>query len=129
MRRVVLLTAAVAGQRPRKLLVETAHPRLQEAWAAAGVLTAADFEAAFNEDAPYSVRRSLLGDVDDTPASDCGDDRKRAGAEWCFNGTDPGDMDDDWARTDLMGLNPGACRVFHNSIPPSKQNRLGKSPR
>ena len=112
MRRVVL-TAAVAGSikadRPRKRLVETAHPRLQDAWAATGVLTEADFEAARADGAPYSVRRSLLGDVDDMPASDCGDDRKRAGAEWCFNGTDPGDMDDDWARTDLMGLNPGAC--------------------
>ena len=114
MRRVVL-TAALAGgikadrRRPRKRLVETAHPRLREAWAATGVLTAADFAAARADGAPYSVRRSLLGDVDDLPASDCGDDRKRAGAEWCFNGTDPGDMDDDWARTDLMGLNPGAC--------------------
>ena len=82
MRRVVLLTAAVAGHRPRKQMVETAHPRLREAWAATGVLTAADFEAARADGAPYAVRRSLLGDVDDTPASDCGDDRKRSGAEW-----------------------------------------------
>ena len=112
MRRVVL-TAALAGSvkadRPRKRLVETAHPRLREAWAATGVLTEADFAAARADGAPYSVRRSLLGDVDDIPASDCGDDRKRAGAEWCFNGQAPGDMDDDWARTDLMGLSPGAC--------------------
>ena len=42
MRRVVLLTAAVAGHRPRKQMVETAHPRLREAWAATGTLTAAD---------------------------------------------------------------------------------------
>ena len=81
MRRVVLLTAAVAGHRPRKQMVETAHPRLREAWAANGMLKAADFEAAFDEDAPYAVRRSLLGDVDDMPASDCGDDRKRIGGE------------------------------------------------
>merc|ERR1712091_630867 len=91
MRRVVLLTAAVAGQRPRKQMVETAHPRLREAWAANGMLKAADFEAAFNEDAPYAVPRSLLG------------------AAWCFNGTDPGDLVDDFVKTDVMGLNPGAC--------------------
>ena len=109
MRRVVLLTAAVAGHRPRKQMVETAHPRLREAYTKTGVLTAADFDAALNEDAPYAVRRSLLGDVDDMPASDCGDDRKRAGAEWCFNGTDPGDLVDDFVKTDVMGLDPGAC--------------------
>ena len=100
-------------------MVETAHPRLREAWAATGALTAADFDAAFNEHAPYSVRRSLLGDVDDMPASDCGDDRKRAGAEWCFNGTDPGDIDDDWARADLMGLHPGACATCGFSDSPT----------
>ena len=69
MRRVVL-TAALAGsikadRRPRKQIVETAHPRLREAWAATGVLTEADFAAARADGAPYSVRRSLLGDVDD----------------------------------------------------------------
>ena len=46
MRRVVP-TAAVAGgikaDRPRKRLVETAHPRLREAWAATGVLDGAPY--------------------------------------------------------------------------------------
>jgi len=53
----------------------TAPPGLGVAWGATGVLTAADFDGARAADAPRPVRRSLIGDVDDMPASDCGDDR------------------------------------------------------